>query len=121
MEEMIKRIKDDPKTAVFYIYAFWMLVIVPLTLNNAYFDLVQAKARALHIGLAVTIVLLSAVYLLSGKKQERSFDFTDKILLSLAMISLVSSCYSGRFLDSFFGNNGWGISPRSRRCARAAQ
>ncbi len=105
----MKRIKEDPKTTVFYIYAFWMLVIVPLTLNNAYFDLVQAKARTLHIGLAVAIVLMSAVYLLSGKKQERSFDFTDKILLSLTLISLVSSCYSGRFLDSFFGNNGWGI------------
>ncbi len=86
-----------------------LVTIVPLYLHNRYFDLVRTKAKTLRICLIIVLISVFLISLLKRKDDNKRINGIIVSLIVFSIIGLISSYYSQNFLDSFWGNKGWGI------------
>ena len=85
-----------------------LFVLIPLYFENAYFNILDAKYHAFCVVYAVAAVPM--IVLLAHRAVKREFlplDLTDVGVICFAAVALVSSAFSGRFTESFFGTDGW--------------
>lgn len=102
-----------------YIFFLCALIIVPLYLENSYFNILQAKAKVTDIIFAVSLIAIIAfvfVRLFSGRKSKysaavkhRKPGLADAGLILISISAAIAGLISGRFEDSFLAMDAWGV------------
>ncbi len=94
-------------------YILLLLTTLPLYVENAYFDIIEAKFKAfaciflIHL---IPVIILMIVYKLRLKNQGRThLDIIDVGILCFGGSSLISSLISEDTAASFWGFDGWYI------------
>lgn len=97
------------KRLICYSFIILTCVIVPLYVENAYFNITKAKFNAYRFG--IVILLLALIFIMAFDKQKIKFEPNklEKLLISFGLLSLLSSLLAYHFDQAFFGSNGWYI------------
>ncbi len=95
-------------------FCFWgMMILVPLYYHYAYFDMIEAKARALRLVLYVALaggVILTAATVIGRKEKIKRFDCfcsLDYAMCAFAITIFLSWMLCGDKAAAFWGNLGW--------------
>lgn len=89
-----------------------LLIFVPLYLENAYFNVVEAKSHALSVvAIAFWLVMLVGVIVARDGRflVIKKLTLGDMAILGGALAALVSTVLSGQVKAAFLGSDGWGI------------
>ena len=97
----------DKANSVSVFILFWMMIVVPLYVENRYFNILQAKGHAFTVGSVLGIILI-ITQLISGKSETLNpvkYPI-DLGVLMLSSTSIISCVLCGNFKASLFGNQG---------------
>ncbi|MBE6686236.1 MAG: hypothetical protein E7591_03295 [Ruminococcaceae bacterium] len=90
-----------------------LLIFLPLYVENAYFNVVEAKFRAFFISSMIIVLPITffLAYRLVKRKEynKKPLDLSEGALLGFAAVWLISCLLSERRNSSFWGNDGWYI------------
>ena len=99
-------------------YTACILLFEVLYFDNAYFNIMEAKANMLKLISVVFFMLFLVIFFISAAKDEqaglgvkrfcKSFGMTEKAVIAFACVSIVSSVFSGNFEAAVSGDRGWG-------------
>lgn len=96
------------------LYLLLAMCIVPLYFENNYINLLQAKAHAAITVSACILLLVTGLFFTELFKKTKSLDnnrknmdVADILLLLYALIAILSSALSSKFLSSLFGMENW--------------
>lgn len=112
MKKMSKRKKKNASVSGITAFIFLIIVILlPLYMENKYYNIVDAKAHALSVILGFAwFLMLSSVGLSRADCLDRSKpDALDLSVIAFGLVAVISCLFSGEFTNAFFGSYGWGI------------
>ncbi|MCF0228513.1 MAG: O-antigen ligase family protein [Parasporobacterium sp.] len=93
-----------------------VLLVIPLFVENNYFNIVQAKEHCLHFIVMIMVplgIILDAVYRIAAKNTKFRFRTVGIIAAGFSGVMLVSCLLSENPKAAFLGNNGWGMGAMS--------
>ena len=91
-----------------------MMAVVPLYVEDHYFNILQAKGHAFSAGCILGTALL-VIYSLATRDRSKShakdpkLTITDAGFIVLGATALISCLLSGDFMTAFLGEKGWGV------------
>lgn len=93
------------------LFLYGIGVLLTLYVQNAYFDIMEAKASCFRFILMILLPLLLLVIVLKikNKKIRLRHNYLLLSLLFLALISLISTCISYDPVYAFTGESGWHV------------
>lgn len=97
---------------VISLYVATLLTALPLTMNNAYFDVIQTKKYVFQVITIVYIGILAVALLFSkirGATLHLSFNIVDCCWTIMPIYLLINTVFSSDVKKSISGEDGWGL------------
>lgn len=94
-------------------FFLWVTIIIPLYYERAYFNILQAKGHIYIAGAVIVILyLVFSLFILKNKDLltyvlKKKWDITSYSIVVFGVLATISSLFSGDFLVSFWGIQGW--------------
>ncbi len=101
--------KTDITNPVSVFILWWMMIVVPLYVENRYFNILQAKGHAFDAGCIAGAILI-AFSVLGNKyvtKLKPKASLTDAGIVIMACAAIISCFLCGSFKAAFWGEQGW--------------
>lgn len=97
------------KVAMFF--ALWTMIVIPLWLENQYFNQTAAKGHAFLLGAAITVLLILCVAVAQNsiKPVIPHKNVTESSIVVFAVLAVISSLLSELKIESFLGYKGWWV------------
>ena len=105
-----KKKPDKHVWLVSYVYVVANCLLLPLFIDNRYFNIIEAKANCFLIGSAI-IFAFACIDLISHRygNISRKFSNIEMLLVSFCIVGLLASVFSESFTGALFGLYGWRI------------
>lgn len=95
-----------------FAFFLWVILVIPLYFENAYFNMLEAKGHVYVAGAVVILILVLALCILQRNFRDllpEKKSILDWSVFLLGIIALISCISSGNVWDSLWGIQGWRV------------